>query len=296
MRALIVTSPTGIFSTNLHNMSSLDDTAQEQLQLGSCYQDQLLRFVNNSFLADVSFLVGADAKRFYAHRVLLVHCSEVFSEMFRPRAETTKKRKSVTTVIVKNVKPSVFLEMLYFIYCGDCEVTRKNVFDLLLVASKYLIYYLQKKCERFLMENIEIVLEEYVAASKRIDLRVQQLCLSQISSNIVKVCQLPQFLKLPGTLVLMIFKQKFRHGTDRQLMDAVDRWRASQKDQDQANRVYRIVESHSPAGIANGRVSSDGTADRTSIRALAVGPTDQVEASSFPFEPMQPMSSEVTSV
>lgn len=241
MCALIVTSPTGIFSTNPHNMSSLDDTAQEQLQLGSCYQDQMLRLVNNSFLADVSFLVGADAKRFYAHRVLLVHCSEVFSEMFRPRAETTKKRKSVTTVIVKNVKPSVFLEMLYFIYCGDCEVTRKNVFDLLLVASKYLIYYLQKKCERFLMENIEIVLEEYVAASKRIDLRVQQLCLRQISSNIGKVSELAQFLKLPGTLVLMIFKQKFRHGTDRQLMDAVDRWRASQKDQDQANRVYRIV-------------------------------------------------------
>ncbi|KAL1401494.1 hypothetical protein pipiens_006556 [Culex pipiens pipiens] len=223
-------------------MSNLDDSAQEQLQLGSCYQDQMLRLVNNSFLADVSFLVGADAKRFYAHRVLLVHCSEVFSEMFRPRAETTRKRKSVATVIVKNVKPSVFLEMLYFIYCGDCEVTRKNVFDLLLIASKYLIYYLQKKCERFLMENIEIVVEEYLAASKRIDLRVQQLCLKQISSNIVK-------------------------------------------------------ESHSPADTANGRVSSDGTEDCTSIRALAVGPTDQVEASSsFPFEPMQPMSSEVTSV
>lgn len=60
--------------------------------------------------------------------------------------------------------------------------------------------------------------------------------------------------------------------------------------------------SHSSAGTANGRVSSDGsstgssTTVRTTFRALAVGPSDQVEATpSFP-QSMQPIGSEVTSV
>lgn len=36
-------------------------------------------------------------------------------------------------------------------------------------------------------------------------------------------------------------------------------------------------DSHSPADASNGRVL-DGAAIRTTVRALAVGPTDQIEA------------------
>jgi hypothetical protein len=109
-----------------------------------------LGMVNDSKLADITFSVGEkNVETIYAHKAVLIMQSEVFACMFSGNFSTPKN------IIIKDMEPDVFLEMLKFVYAGAdaVNITTKNMIGILYGAQKYILPELQSLCETFILEN-----------------------------------------------------------------------------------------------------------------------------------------------
>jgi BTB/POZ domain-containing protein 3/6 len=109
-----------------------------------------LDMINDSKLADITFNVGKKkVETIYAHKAVLIMHSKVFARMFFNYFSLPMN------IIIEDMEPDVFLEMLKFVYAGADAVnlTTKNMIDILYGAQKYILPELQSFCETFILEN-----------------------------------------------------------------------------------------------------------------------------------------------
>jgi hypothetical protein len=109
-----------------------------------------LDMINDSKLADITFNVGKKkVETIYAHKAVLIMHSKVFARMFFNYFSLPMN------IIIEDMEPDVFLEMLKFVYAGADAVnlTTKNMIDILYGAQKYILPELQSLCETFILEN-----------------------------------------------------------------------------------------------------------------------------------------------
>jgi hypothetical protein len=72
------------------------------------------QYVNSQKLSDVTFVV--EGRPFHAHRVGLLHASEIFRTMF----DGHYREKDASTIPIPNIRWEVFERMMTCIYTGGC--------------------------------------------------------------------------------------------------------------------------------------------------------------------------------
>ncbi|XP_036002426.1 kelch-like protein 7 isoform X2 [Fundulus heteroclitus] len=101
-------------------------------------------------LCDVTLVVKG--RRFSAHRLVLAAGSELFRLMF-----TTNMMESASDEVeLRGVDPEIVELLMDYIYTAQISITTRNVQPLLHAASQYRIEPVQKMCEDFLKESIDV--------------------------------------------------------------------------------------------------------------------------------------------
>ena len=89
---------------------------------------------------------------FEAHKVVLVARSPVFDAMFQ--ANLTEMQSN--TLIIEDIEPIVFAEVLRFLYTDEVINLEDRTSDLLAAADKYMLDLLKLKCEAHLDKKITV--------------------------------------------------------------------------------------------------------------------------------------------
>ncbi|KAH7280833.1 hypothetical protein KP509_36G016000 [Ceratopteris richardii] len=142
------------------------------------------RYVNNSTLSDVTFLV--EGSRFYAHRIALLASSDAFRAMF----DGGYREKDAKDIEIPNINWKVFELMMRFIYTGNVEVNADVAQDLLRAADQYLLEGLKRLCEHAIAQDltVENVANVYDLAEAYHALSLRHTCVLFILEQHKQMC------------------------------------------------------------------------------------------------------------
>ncbi|XP_038122835.1 speckle-type POZ protein B-like [Culex quinquefasciatus] len=122
----------------------IEDSIPQDSQLVANYTSLL----SNEELSDVTIQVGPE--KFFAQKAILSVRSPVFAAMF----QSGMQESTLNRLIVEDIEPDVFKEMLRFVYVGKVERLREMPHELLAAADKYALDQLRKICETHLLGHI----------------------------------------------------------------------------------------------------------------------------------------------
>lgn len=100
--------------------------------------------------ADVTFIFKDESIE--AHSLIIASGSPVLAAMFQNNC----KEKQEKVVEIKDIDPSVFDNLLRYIYTGDSDWDNVNVADLLIAADKYQVESLKKECAFHLAQDLTV--------------------------------------------------------------------------------------------------------------------------------------------
>jgi speckle-type POZ protein len=149
--------------------------------------------------SDVHFIV--QNLKIPAHKAILSARSPVFAAMF----QNEMQENSSNEVIVTDVEPDAFKEMLQFIYTGRCQIGAWTE-DLFFAADKYDIKDLKEVCEvelrmKLCVDNAIrfLILSDLHRATK-----LKESCVSFINQNAVEIMKKPAWKDLLKTHPLLV--------------------------------------------------------------------------------------------
>lgn len=110
------------------------------MRVSGSYASQLRSLVNDDEFSDVTFIL--ENQHVYAHRAILAARCELFAAMLR-----SGMRESVEGVIpIPNIRRSVFLLLLEYIYCDTVKVPPDQAIELYICADQYNVERLRDIC------------------------------------------------------------------------------------------------------------------------------------------------------
>ena len=149
---------------------------------GKEMNDQIGKLFGEKNFSDVKITCGEEV--FDCHRNILSVRSPVFDAMFQSDMIENRSKN----VVIKDIKPEVVKEMIYFIYNG--ETSTENVMneigrDLLGAANKYQLELLKNKCEEKLCSLLDISnsVELLVLADLHQASRLRRMALKLVTKN-----------------------------------------------------------------------------------------------------------------
>jgi len=110
----------------------------------------LLSMFENGYLHDVTFVVGEEKEKVFAHKFIISVWSSVFESMFYGQL------KDVTEdpVEVLNFSPSGFKSFLKVLYTENFDVSVENVMNVFFIAKTYDVGFLGDKCVSVLKTSV----------------------------------------------------------------------------------------------------------------------------------------------
>jgi speckle-type POZ protein len=122
---------------------------------------QLSKLLDTQSMSDVTFIVKNE--KIGAHSAIVVLASPVICAML---GENKFKEGRTKTVKIDDIEPSVFKEMLRYLYTGKAPKLDEDAMTepLFLAADKYQIEDLKNCCERSLIKNVQAVVHYLVLA------------------------------------------------------------------------------------------------------------------------------------
>ncbi|XP_052863133.1 kelch-like protein 10 [Anopheles cruzii] len=102
-------------------------------------------------LCDASIVYPNEGHEFPVHRVIMSSCSDYFRTLF-----TTSLPSDKQTVTVSSVEPLVMAEVIRYVYCRECNLTERSVYDVFAAADFLLIRSLTEYCGRFLVDHLRL--------------------------------------------------------------------------------------------------------------------------------------------
>ncbi|EFJ27678.1 hypothetical protein SELMODRAFT_441407 [Selaginella moellendorffii] len=172
-------------ATGLSPVDSAPAPETPQVYLGG-------KYVNNSTLSDVTFLV--EGRRFYAHRIALLASSDAFRAMF----DGGYKEKEAKDIEIPNISWKVFEMMMRFIYEGQAEIGSDIAQDLLRAADQYLLENLKQKCEESIAQDltVENVANVFELGEAFHAVSLRHTCVLFILEQHSQLCTLPGYQNL----------------------------------------------------------------------------------------------------
>eukprot|EP00026_Physarum_polycephalum_P003875 Phypoly_transcript_03891.p1 GENE.Phypoly_transcript_03891~~Phypoly_transcript_03891.p1 ORF type:complete len:679 (+),score=149.56 Phypoly_transcript_03891:32-2038(+) len=122
-------------------------TAPPQAPLGI----ELARFLETGEFSDISFLVGGEV--FKAHKLIL--CAQC--PPFRSMLESNWREKQFSEIPLEDISKNAFRHFLCWVYTNDASFPPDDValvLELLVLADKYFVHSLKRKCEAILATKL----------------------------------------------------------------------------------------------------------------------------------------------
>ncbi|XP_053693068.1 BTB/POZ domain-containing protein 2-like isoform X2 [Sabethes cyaneus] len=211
------------------------------LNYGGSTLDRKEYLVNNEFMSDVVFLVGSKQKRrIYAHKLFLIAASEYFFAMFNGNF----RESSESEIVLADVEPEIFLEILRFVYCGKIELTFGNIHEIYIHSRKYMLTELLAMASNFLERSInpENVLKIFTQNRFYGFQFVDEECLQLICKNPLYYFNHEEFALIDRESLSLIFSSKKINCTDDQLMGALDIWEKNH-DSESVDELKSIIKN-----------------------------------------------------
>ncbi|XP_060580004.1 BTB/POZ domain-containing protein 17-like isoform X2 [Ruditapes philippinarum] len=123
----------------------------ENIENNKLVVDRFASLFNNEKLSDIIIQVGDE--RFYAHKFMLIICSEVFEAMLNEDRWKEASQPEIKLTEEEECIP-VFSLFLRYIYSGSVGLTTDNVLPILLLADKYCIPALSTACVEYMTRHI----------------------------------------------------------------------------------------------------------------------------------------------
>ncbi|XP_062545833.1 BTB/POZ domain-containing protein 6-like [Armigeres subalbatus] len=187
---------------------------------------RLKQLVNNEYLSDVVFRVGKAGVLIHAHKIIITLGSEVFYAQINGHFAEAKANKDFAPVIVTDIEPDIFTEVLKHIYYENVNITASNMLDIYYASEKYLLDILSLKCQEAFYNKIS---EKNVLAifehnrKYKFDV-VDRICLEMICDNPLKFFKQKGFLELSNEGLIMITDRPAINCLKGQLQEVIESW------------------------------------------------------------------------
>ena len=112
--------------------------------------DHYKQLMESKSLSDIT--IDVKGQKFEAHKLVLAARSPVFLAMF----QNDLMEKKTNTLDIEDIEPTVFAEVLRFIYTDEVNKLDELAKELLAAADKYMLDLLKVKCERSLARTITL--------------------------------------------------------------------------------------------------------------------------------------------
>lgn len=112
---------------------------------------RLQHLLNNPQMSDIEFIFydkKSSKKTIYAHSWVLSMSSANFYGTLKGNFEVKQ------TITITDVSYDAFYQLIYCFYTGHFKITQSTAMDLLLLAKRYDVHYLEEDCVKFLKDNL----------------------------------------------------------------------------------------------------------------------------------------------
>ncbi|KAJ3446664.1 btb (poz) domain-containing 2a-related [Anaeramoeba flamelloides] len=166
------------------------------LRLPPNKSDQKLRekyskFLNNSNLSDITFLVGDEKNKtlFFAHKFVLATTSKVWSVQLYGNFKEAKLNNKDNPILIPDLHPGVFECLLKYCYTQEVDLDYENAVQVLHASERYEILDLKTACSLWLcsqitLENCCLLLEHSIYANSFL---LEEKCVKFIAKNAYKI-------------------------------------------------------------------------------------------------------------
>lgn len=180
----------------------------------------------SEYQSDVVFRVGSTGQLIHAHKLILTVASEVFFAQFNGGFAEAKQDNCENPIVIEDIEPEIFTQVLRFIYCEKIQLTADNIMDVYCASQKYLLTGLNRVCKAFLKTTLnQANVMKIFNANRRYGLtNVDEICLKIIQDNPIKCFQSADFLTLNQTAVEMIAACRTMNCQKEQLCEAIKTW------------------------------------------------------------------------
>ncbi|XP_062283730.1 ankyrin repeat and BTB/POZ domain-containing protein 1 isoform X1 [Scomber scombrus] len=148
---------------------------------------------------DVCFRV--DGYDFLCHKAFFCGRSDYFKALLEDHfseGEQLQSQPSTPVITLHNISHEIFINLMYYIYSDDTELTMENVFDVLCVADMYLLPGLKRLCGKTLAKAIceDNVLHMWKTAKLFRLSRLEDQCTEFMAKIIERMVEQPEFAEI----------------------------------------------------------------------------------------------------
>lgn len=191
------------------------------------FASDMRKIINSADLSDISFVVGEEREKIWAHKVILAGRCEVFRAMFSEQKQATggRKMKDNAMLVLPDVRPTVFLTVLEHIYTNSCKLSHTIVVDVLASAIEYGLDGLVKCCVEFISDpNVDTVCEAIQAAISYNQIELRDKCMQYIEQNTREIFRSPHFAELSEETLAHIIQSDGLTADEAEIYEAVKEW------------------------------------------------------------------------
>ena len=127
-----------------------------QAQIDKSHKESIFLSINafrqHKTFTDVVICIGE--REFHAHRLILASSSPVIETMLN--ADMKERTEGRINLTESSISPLVFEDVLTYMYSGKIKLTSDTVEELLYVSTFLMMQALNKFCEEFLVEQLDI--------------------------------------------------------------------------------------------------------------------------------------------
>nr|XP_038039095.1 LOW QUALITY PROTEIN: BTB/POZ domain-containing protein 19 [Anas platyrhynchos] len=187
----------------------------------------LRTLVNNPQFSDVTFVVGREQQRVFAHRCVLACRCQAFRGMLGGCGEDPPSSVPPQgPFVLGNVQPDVFLAVIEFLYTNSVSLNSHIALEVLTSSVEYGLQDLCKLCVEFIKDtlSVEQVCEALQAAVTYGQADLQQHCLAFIESCTAAVVRTRGFHELSDTVLARVLRSDRLAVDELDLVQAVREW------------------------------------------------------------------------
>ncbi|XP_041771009.1 BTB/POZ domain-containing protein 6-B-like isoform X2 [Anopheles merus] len=184
---------------------------------------RLEKMVNNKLLSDVTFIVGPEKRRIYAHKPYLLTASEFFYKMFCGNFIEAQRKE----VVLEDVDAELFLIILRLVYSKKVHLNWDNISAIYDCLCKYLLIDYFDPLIRFMESHINDHDTAIMVFLKNDHFNFEQVdekCMRYIQTNPLYFFGKDEFTSMPEARLNKILQAQRINCTHVQLQQAVVKW------------------------------------------------------------------------
>eukprot|EP00040_Diaphanoeca_grandis_P043557 m.268431 g.268431 ORF g.268431 m.268431 type:complete len:284 (+) comp78466_c0_seq1:212-1063(+) len=190
------------------------------------FASDMRRILNSPEFSDIEFLIGEDREPIRAHKIILSGRCEVFRAMFAADSPKRGSEPKKAPYVLPDVRPTVFLTVLEFIYTNACQLSQATVVDVLASALEYGLEGLVQCSVTYILKGLHVdtACEAMQAAITYQQDNLRDGCMAFIEMNTRAVFKSPRFAELSEETLAYILGSDNLQADEPEIFGAMKEW------------------------------------------------------------------------